>query len=280
MSDPLRTDAARADVASASDRDAKIEQVLLAGLDQYFAGRYDHAINVWTRALFLDRNHPRSRAYIERARSALAERQRECEELLQHGVAAFDRGEPDEARRLLKKALNSGAPEEEALALLGRLDRLDPAPVPVRPPRIAPQRPPTRKSGQRPAADGARRAVGLWVGIGALVCAGSLLVAGSRPIWRSMFGALPQAPGSVPPAPSGESMLPLPRRGEIALSRAQALVAIGRLRDALAALDLVRPTDPEKPEADRLRSDIQHELIGLSTPATSSSDQRLSRRRP
>jgi hypothetical protein len=75
-------------------------------------------------------------------------------------------------------------------------------------------------------------------------------------------------------------MLPLPRRGEIALSRAQALVAIGRLRDALAALDLVRPTDPEKPEADRLRSDIQHELIGLSTPATSSSDQRLSRRRP
>src|SRR5438128_4490906 len=100
MSDPLRTDASRADVASAAERDAKIEQLLLAGLDHYFAGQYEHAINVWTRALFLDRSHARARAYIERARSALAEKQRQSEELLQSGVAAFERGEGDEARRL------------------------------------------------------------------------------------------------------------------------------------------------------------------------------------
>ena len=38
MSDPLRTDGSRAfAVASEADRDAKIEQLLLAGLDQYFA---------------------------------------------------------------------------------------------------------------------------------------------------------------------------------------------------------------------------------------------------
>src|SRR5206468_12085948 len=126
MSDPLRTDGSRAlDAAPDADRDAKIEQLLLAGLDHYFAGQYDQAINVWTRALFLDRSHQRARAYIERARSALAERQRQSEELLQTGVAAFHRGDADEARRLLQAAIEAGAPPEEALAFLERLNRLD-----------------------------------------------------------------------------------------------------------------------------------------------------------
>src|SRR5882724_12210138 len=136
MSDPLRTDGSRAhaDVASGLYRDAKIEQLLLVGLDHYFAARYELAINVWTRALFLDRSHARARAYIDRARSALAERQRESEELLQNGVAAFQRGEGDEARRLLQAAIDGGAPSEEALAVLERLNRLETAvsPAPAR----------------------------------------------------------------------------------------------------------------------------------------------------
>src|SRR5262249_25114671 len=123
MSDPLRTDGARAhDFESAQDRDAKIEQLLLLGLDHYFAARYELAINVWTRALFLDRSHARARAYIERARSALAERQRESEELLQNGVAAFQRGEADEARRLLQAAIRAGGPPAEAARAPGRVD--------------------------------------------------------------------------------------------------------------------------------------------------------------
>src|SRR3954447_15043514 len=136
MSDPLRTDGARAhaDAAlstSTADRDAKIEQLLLLGLDHYFAARYELAINVWTRALFLDRNHARARAYIDRARSALAERQRESEELMQNGVAAFQRGDGGEARRLLQAAIEGGAPSEEALGVLCRLNRLEPAVSPV-----------------------------------------------------------------------------------------------------------------------------------------------------
>src|SRR5882724_2268282 len=127
MSDPLRTDGTRAqaDVVSDSDRDAKIEQLLLVGLDHYFANRYELAINVWTRALFLDRSHARARAYIDRARSAMAERQRESEELLQNGVAAFQRGDGDEARRLLQAAIDNGAHREEATAVLDRLARLE-----------------------------------------------------------------------------------------------------------------------------------------------------------
>src|SRR5437867_653726 len=125
MSEVHRSDSAHApEAAPGADRDAKIEQLLLVGLDHYFGGRYEQAINVWTRALFLDRSHARARAYIERARSALAEGQRESEELLQNGVAAFKRGDGDEARRLLQTAIERGAPSEEALAVLDRLNRL------------------------------------------------------------------------------------------------------------------------------------------------------------
>src|SRR6266436_6588383 len=132
MSDSTRPDGRLvSDAASAGDRDGKVEQLLLVGLDHYFAAQYEAAINVWTRALFLDRSHPRARAYIERARSALAERQRESEELLQNGVAAFHRGEGDEARRLLQAAIERGAPSEEALAVLERLDRLETAVSPA-----------------------------------------------------------------------------------------------------------------------------------------------------
>src|SRR4051794_2085571 len=128
MSDPLRTETPGAFEAADADREAKIEQLLLTGLDHYFAARYEQAINVWTRALFFDRSHPRARAYIDRARSALAERQRESEELLQNGLAAFGRGDAGTARRLLQAAIDSGAPSDEALAVLGRLDRLEPQP--------------------------------------------------------------------------------------------------------------------------------------------------------
>ena len=91
---------------------------------------YEHAINVWTRALFLDRSHARARAYIERARSALAERQRESEELLQNGVAAFQprrrrRGAPAAAggdrrrravRRGARRARSAEPPRDRAAA--------------------------------------------------------------------------------------------------------------------------------------------------------------------
>jgi tetratricopeptide (TPR) repeat protein len=123
MSDAQTDHGERAHAECDVNRDARIEQLLLAGLDHYFAGRYDQAIDVWSRAFFFDRNHPRARAYIERAQSVLAERQRESEELLQQGVAAFDRGDAGEARRLLTAALDRGAPPDEALAVLSRLDR-------------------------------------------------------------------------------------------------------------------------------------------------------------
>src|SRR6188508_1232500 len=129
MADPLRDQDTSA--AFPPGRESRIEELLLAGLDHYFSGQHELAISVWTRVLFLDRSHARARAYIERARGAIAERHREGEELLQTGAAAFSRGDTDDARRLLTSAAERGARPEEAMALLERLERLAPADIDV-----------------------------------------------------------------------------------------------------------------------------------------------------
>ena len=153
MSDPLKTVVpAPADALTGAERDARVERLLLQGLDYYFGGDYDTAVHVWTRVLFLDRGHARARAYIERARSAQAERQRESEELLHRGVAAFDRGDTGDARELLTAAVSQGTEPEVALSYLGRLDRLEVTRTPTqasgeaRGPSRPAQRPPTHRS--------------------------------------------------------------------------------------------------------------------------------------
>jgi tetratricopeptide (TPR) repeat protein len=269
MSDPLRTDFSRTlEAASAAGRDAKIEQLLLAGLDRYFAAQYEQAINVWTRVLFLDRNHARARAYIERARSALAERQRESEELLQSGLAAFGRGDGDEARRLLQAAVNHGAPADEALAVLDRLNRLERGAASQGPmSRAREGRSPLRP---RPPDPAPWRRAGLVLGLAliALCATGSLFVAVRHPFdWRSLLTIEPAPPPSTPLATTGDTHLPVPLNGETALARARALNGGGHLRDALAELDRVRPTDAQRADADRLRADIQRQLIGLVSAA-------------
>jgi tetratricopeptide (TPR) repeat protein len=255
-------------VASDADRDAKIEQLLLVGLDHYFSARYEAAINVWTRALFLDRNHARARAYIERARSAVAERQRQSEELLHDGVAAFHRGEGDEARRLLQAAIDGGAPSDEALAVLGRLDRLE---IPVAAAESDADAEPelrrdARKTRRERHAAVPRSNIG-WVLATSALCAivawGGYAAAASGVDWRTVLlfnePAVPNAS-----SPVTDLSLPLPRRGEMALDRARLLAAGGRLHEALTALDDVRPTDTQKPDADRLRADIQRQILALT----------------
>jgi hypothetical protein len=80
--------------------------------------------------------------------------------------------------------------------------------------------------------------------------------------WRAV---LTQPEPQAAPSPSAaERPLPIPRRAETAISRARALAAGGRLHDALLALDTVRTTDPLRPEADRLRADIQQQLLAVN----------------
>jgi tetratricopeptide (TPR) repeat protein len=274
MADSLRTDAARAiDHASQADRDAKIEQLLLAGLDHYFSERYEQAIDVWTRTLFFDRSHARARAYIDRARSALAERQRRSEELLQKGAAALDRGDGDEARRLLQAAVESGAHAHDVHPLLDRLSRqITSSPVAADDPLRTVARLPASLQEGIETSDSTRGATAprnLSAWLMTLVLAAVLTAVYATAMQngidlRSVWGPR-DAPVAATTAPAArETTLPVPRRGEMALGRARALAVSGRLYEALAALEVVRATDPEKPEADRVRADIQRQLVGLA----------------
>src|SRR6187402_508192 len=94
------------------DRDSRAEALLVDGLDRYFSGRYEEAIHLWTRVLFIDRSHARARAYIDRARTAMAERQRRTDEMLHRTGELLGSGQLDQARVLLGQAVSIGADDE------------------------------------------------------------------------------------------------------------------------------------------------------------------------
>jgi hypothetical protein len=241
-----------------ADREARIEQLLLLGLDHYFAGQYEHAISVWTRVVFLERHHDRARAYIERARSALAERHRETEELLHTGVSAYNAGEVEKARDLLTRAGAQGS--DTAHIFLDRLDRVAATPVAAEL-RLEPL--PARPAASRPRVTMPPKRTG-WAAAAlfAVVVAVAMLV-GGLPIgsWLSELEV-------VPPAPAAQTLsdepVPVVRAADTAVARARDLYANGRLRDALRSLERVDSTDALRPDADRLRADIQRDLLAAA----------------
>jgi hypothetical protein len=261
MSEPRSIDPIdAADGQADLDRDAKIDELLLAGLEQYFGGRYQEAINVWGRVLFLDRGHARARAYIERARGALAERQRTTEELVQEGVAALDRGDGLAARRFLTTAVATGEPHDLAQSYLDRLDRISSAtPAPgVHRPHERPAR--DDRVGRR-RVPGAARPVRALPIVGAALLVGVLMLfAASRDLLRPLVARgwrqAPAAGAVVTPEP-----LPAPRPSEVALGRARDLHRSGHLKAALAALNDVAPADPLAAEAAALVVEIQRILL-------------------
>lgn len=270
MSDPLRPEPLIVPEGPGVEHDAKTEDLLLTGLDHYFADNYHQAINVWTRVLFLDRGHARARAYIERARSALAEQQRESEELLHSGVAALDRGEIDLARRLLTSAVDRGGPQELALPILARVNRLEAAVSAVE----SAQRPATARPAagrtSAPTADRSRHWRLLLIMLVAALAVVSFFLKDGIDLSMLSTGASSSAVASTQ---ADDEALPLAQPGEIALKRARRLFTAGHPIDALRSLDLIRPTDQARADADRLRADIQRELLQyVPAPAPSSTD--------
>jgi hypothetical protein len=268
MSDPLRTELARAaDALSGVEREARVEQLLLQGLDSYFAGAYESAIHVWTRVLFLDRGHDRARAYIERARGAQAERQRESDELLHQGVAAFDRGETNDARSLLSAAASGGASSEVALSYLERLDRLQtPARGPASAEPAVERQPATAASGPAPRTSAAPwrfYVVAITSVVAVTVAAWAALVLFELADIRAALQRRPAGAAAVPA--TVEEPLPVLREADIALARARAQFESGHVLSALEVLDTIRPLDPAQTEADRLRAQIQRAL-GVTPP--------------
>lgn len=254
MIDPTPGDSPIAEPLTDAEREARIEQLLVSGLDEYFAGRTDHAVNVWTRVLFLDRANDRARAYIDRARRAQAERQRESEALMHQGLQAFDDGEVDRARRLLTAAVERGAPHEQALPVLHRIGLLD---------VTAPGSPAPASRGRWRRADGPRAGeersrLGPWllaIGIAALAGVAVFVAEDATPT------SLAATAVEGPPPP-----LPVPAASEAHLLRARLLFDAGKLPDALRALDRIDQGDVAYGEAQALRGKIQRELLAATGP--------------
>ena len=263
MSDPYRTDGSHAlDAGSAGDRDAKIEQLLLTGLDHYFCAQYEQAINVWTRALFLDRNHARARAYIERARSALAERQRDpkkCSRTAWPRSSVETASRPVAAhrhrrRRARRRGVHGpGSPDSAGSAPQA------PARAPARlraaggrgrrRPRC-PRRGWRCRHGCRRARCRRRRG---GRGLGPLAWRRCCCCGAASRCERRGGRRTGTAGSAARAAARGEMVLRARARSR------QTASSMTRSRPSIA----VRTTDPQQPDADRLRG-IQHQLIALA----------------
>jgi hypothetical protein len=255
MSDSPSRPVRASDPPDDADREARIEQLLLAGLDHYFAGHYERAINVWTRVVFLERHHDRARAYIERARGAMAERLRRSEEFLHDGVSAYNAGEVEKARDLLTRAREQGS--DGADVFLERLNRVGTA-VSGSAPRI------DEPFGRRPAVHredtNAGRRRGKATAVLVAVCVAATMLVSGLPIGTWLFESPPI--DLVPVAqPVSAEPLPVVRPSEVVLERARTLRSDGRPRDALRTLDGIRAADPLRAAADRLRAEIQNDIF-------------------
>ena len=271
MADPQSSLPPQADAPGAAGEDARIEHLLVTGLDHYFAGEFETAINLWTRVLFLDRHHDRARAYIERARSAQAERQRQTEALVHQGLDAFDRGQVDQARALLSDALDRGASHDLALGVLGRIDRLDVVgPLSPGPPRESRLRRLATSGAARPAHVARPGSPVRFWGL----TLGALIVTGAIGWWAwtaDSLQAVWASPATVRVAtlPEAEDSLPRPSAAETYLRRGETLFESGRLRDAITELERVPTGDPLRLKADDMRARIQRELLALALAETS-----------
>ena len=276
MSEPLRTSADSVPPAG-PERDALIEKLLLAGLDHYFEGSYEQAVTVWTRVAFLERGHGRARAYIERARAALAERQRRAEELLHRGIEAYQAGDLPAARDLLSRAVADGGANETALVFLQRLGRAQAVDFPLAHHHgdastghswPFPDRVPRAPS----AADAAplRRGIN-WIATAAVsVLLAAVILLAAQPI-ASWLGERPVAAPLVESRPAEPP--PLVRASEIRIARARALHASGRHREALLALEPIGIADPLRGESERLEAEIQQALLGGADSSGSVEDR-------
>jgi tetratricopeptide (TPR) repeat protein len=269
MVEPKRLDAAPA--PEAADRDSQAETLLVDGLDRYFNGRYEEAIHLWTRVLFLDRSHARARAYIDRARSALAERQRQADELLQASHDLLEQGQTARARHLLSRAVETTGDDEHASALRSKLERLERVhaaqrpgpPVPVTDPEVVPGWSWPRRS---------RTVLG---GILALAVAFALIgLAGA--VVQERLGLAPASDGLRPN--SAAAKLPVLSSSDVALVRARTLFDRGRLAEALQALDRIHPDSPQRSSGDDLRIEIQQLLLASGRKLSGSRAADSSRR--
>jgi hypothetical protein len=119
--------------------------------------------------------------------------------------------------------------------------------------------PPARTAAPTVAGRGASRATSWLSTVAASIAVAAAILFGALPV-ASWLAERPVAAPVVEPAPVDP--LPVARGTESRIARARELHASGRLHDALRALDAVDVADPLRDDVDRLRADLQRELLG------------------
>jgi len=189
---------------------------------------------VWSRVFFLDRANARARAYIERARSAVAERQRVAE------AAAGDmhRSWGDDARPAEPRAATDPGVLVVSGALAARLA----------PPQAAPEADVVDRGEVAPAATRpAKVAHALLVAAaGVLLFVAGYTVAARDRIFELVSGV------SSRHGPAANA-----RVSEVALHDARQAFEARRYDDARRALARIPAGDPLRPQADALAAQIQ-----------------------
>jgi hypothetical protein len=172
---------------------------------------------------------------------------------------------------LLHDAMARGASHDLALGVLGRIDRLDRPGTRHEPEVTTPRTVPRWRSTSQPAPSGVRtgggQSLALWITVIALVGASGVGAAW----WASVTGvSLPEfltqpgaSAGPIVAAPLPDPS-PVPAAAERYLLRGRALFASGHLREALVDLERIPLGDPLRPDADRLRGQIQRELLAVA----------------
>lgn len=268
-------DFATASVSTSTDDQTKIRQYLADGDRAFDGGDYQQAIDLWSRIFLIDVTNDEASDRIERAKSKRRELEQKIEPLLTTGIAAFERGDTERARKDLSEVLrldpqhagaqdylnrlNEPAPAVRASSYiapsldndnldLGMLDE-DPlpsgfeAPLIPPPPGGAAATPAPRTTGKVSVAKPKPAATPRKLPITAIaaVLGVLLLLGGGWFFW--------QRSKTTPEVEAGA--------GQALLARAQTLAGAGKYDQAIGLLQDIQPTDPVHDQALVLIADLR-----------------------
>jgi tetratricopeptide (TPR) repeat protein len=100
----------------------RISGLLDEGQTAFEAGDYQSAIDVWSRIFLIDIDNEEASRRIEKARNLKAERERQVEEVLHEGLAAYEAGSLERARGPFQKVLELNPNHTVAQEYLERID--------------------------------------------------------------------------------------------------------------------------------------------------------------
>jgi tetratricopeptide (TPR) repeat protein len=227
---------------------SKIEELLRQGEELLRAGRYQQAIHVWTRILFLDRGNPTARDAIDTAKRALAERQRKLDVMVLDAAGELPDGDRRRARRILARVLAADPRHTEGRSLWEKLEAMDlrgdahsrplttdPNGEPSAPLRKKTKRNKTvRRRRSNAAASPLKMAAFLFCALCLLVLGGTYLHLN----WDILLSDDPFAtsrPGGAE-ALDEQEVVPIPSTDELRYYNGARLFAKGRYREALVEL--------------------------------------------